>query len=84
MGLLCRLTLWSNVCVCGLRIQWYRGCRNYSLMVGHCSTYIISGMGHPRSDWVVPLVLCTVAYNIKGTGVVLQVPQDSVNLVENV
>ena len=54
-----------------------------ALMGGHYRTYIINGVGHPRSNSVVPLVLCTVAYNIWGTGVVLQVPQDSTNLVEN-
>jgi hypothetical protein len=34
---------------------------------------IISGVGHPRSDLVVSLVLCMVACNIWGTGIVLQV-----------
>jgi hypothetical protein len=29
------------------------------------------GVGHPRSDSVMPLVLCIEAYNIRGTGVVL-------------
>jgi hypothetical protein len=32
---------------------------------------IISSVGHLRSDSVVPLVLCTIAYNIQGIGVVL-------------
>jgi hypothetical protein len=41
------------------------------LMVGHYKTDIISGMGHPRSNSVVPLVLCTVAYNDWGTSIVL-------------
>jgi hypothetical protein len=40
---------------------------------------IISGVGYPRSDSVMPLVLCMVAYNIQGIGVVLQVPQDNAN-----
>ena len=35
-----------------------------TLMDGHYKTDIISGVGHPRLDSVVPLVLCTVAYNI--------------------
>jgi hypothetical protein len=37
-------------------------------------------MGHPRSGSVVPLVLCMVAYNIRGIAVVLQIPRDSANL----
>jgi hypothetical protein len=54
-----------------------------ALMGGHYRTDIINGIGYPRSDSVLPLVLCTVAYNIQGTGVVLQVPRDNVNLTEN-
>jgi hypothetical protein len=46
---------------------------------GHYRMDIISGISHPRSDSVMPLLLCTVTYNIQGTGVVLQVPQDSIN-----
>jgi hypothetical protein len=42
-----------------------------ALKGGHYRTYIISNVGHPRSDLVVPQVLCTVTYNIRGTGVVL-------------
>jgi hypothetical protein len=38
-------------------------------MVGHFRTYIISGVGHPRSDLVVPLMLWTVAYNGQGIGI---------------
>jgi hypothetical protein len=30
-------------------------------MNGHYRTNIISGVGHPRSNLVVPLVLCTIA-----------------------
>jgi hypothetical protein len=45
-------------------------------------TNIISGVTHLRSNLVVLLVLCMVAYNIEGTSVVLQVPRDSTNLVE--
>jgi hypothetical protein len=48
-------------------------------MDGHYRTDIISGVGHSRSNSVMLLVLCTVACNIHGTGIVLQVPQDSVN-----
>jgi hypothetical protein len=44
---------------------------------------IISGIGYPRSDLVVLLVLCMVAYNIWMIGVVLQVPQDGTNLTIN-
>jgi hypothetical protein len=42
----------------------------------------ISSVGHPKSDSVVPLVLCMVACNGWGTGVVLQVPRDSANFIE--
>jgi hypothetical protein len=52
-------------------------------MGGHCRTDIISSVGYLRSDLVVSLVLCTIAYNTRGTGIVLQVPRDSANLVEN-
>jgi hypothetical protein len=48
-------------------------------MDGHYMTYIISDVGHPKSDSVVPLMLCTVACNGWGTGIVLQVPWDSTN-----
>jgi hypothetical protein len=50
---------------------------------GHHRTYIISGVGHPRSDLVVLLMICSVAYNIRGTDVVLHVPRDSANSTEN-
>jgi hypothetical protein len=43
-------------------------------MDGYYKTDIISSMGQPRSDSVVPLVLCTMACNIKGTDIVLQIP----------
>jgi hypothetical protein len=49
------------------------------LMDGHYRTDIISSVGYPRSDSVVLLVLCTIACNICGTSIVLQVPQNSVN-----
>ena len=42
-----------------------------ALTCGHYRTDIISDVGHPMSDAIVPLVLCMVAYNIRGTGVVL-------------
>jgi hypothetical protein len=44
---------------------------------------IISGIGYPKSDLIVLLVLCMVAYNIWSIGVVLQVPQDGTNLARN-
>jgi hypothetical protein len=40
-------------------------------MDGYYRMNIISGVGHLRSDSVVLLILCTVAYNIQGTDVVL-------------
>ena len=53
------------------------------LMDGHYRIDIISGVGHSRSDLVVSLMLCTIAYNIQGIEVALQVHQDSVNPAEN-
>jgi hypothetical protein len=53
-----------------------------ALMDGHYRTDIISGVGHLRSDSVVPLVLCMVACNGWGTGIVLQVLRDSTNPAE--
>jgi hypothetical protein len=44
-----------------------------ALLSSHYKAYIISGVGHLRSDLVVSLMLWTVVYNIRGTGVVLQV-----------
>ena len=52
-----------------------------ALTGGHYRTNIINGVGHPRSDSVVSLVLYTIVNNIRGTGVVLQVLRDSVNTV---
>jgi hypothetical protein len=40
-------------------------------MGSHYRMNIVSGVSHSRLDSVVPLVLCTVAYNIQGVGVVL-------------
>jgi hypothetical protein len=37
----------------------------------HYKMDIISSVGYPRSNSVVPPVLCTVAYNIGGTSVIL-------------
>jgi hypothetical protein len=59
-------------------IQWLF-MAGVALMDGHYKTSIISGVSHLRLDLVVPLVLCTVACNIQGTRIVLQVPWDSAN-----
>jgi hypothetical protein len=73
MGLLYRLTLCSHFCVCGGRgggggrgfwIKWFCDRYNHSQMVSYYRTNIINGVGHSRSDLVVSLVLCKVAYNI--------------------
>jgi hypothetical protein len=62
-------------CVCYMGLG-SNGCFMISitLMGGQYRMNIISGVGHPRSNSVVPLVLCTVACNGQGTGIVLQVP----------
>jgi hypothetical protein len=44
-----------------------------TLTGGYYRTNIINGVGHPRLDFVMLLVLCTVMNNIQGIGVVLQV-----------
>jgi hypothetical protein len=54
-----------------------------ALTDGHYRTYIISNVGHPRLDSIVPLVLCTIVYNIWGTDVVLWVHRDSINPTGN-
>jgi hypothetical protein len=51
-------------------------------MDGHYKMDIISGVGHPRLDSVMPLVLCMVTCNGWSTGIVLQVPRDSINPTE--
>ena len=59
-GLLYGLTLWS-MCVC---VDFGSGfmIKTQSFpMDGHCRTDVISDVGHPRSDSVMPVVLCTVA-----------------------
>jgi hypothetical protein len=48
-----------------------------ALLGNHYRTNIISGVGHPMSDSIVLLVLCTVTYNIQGTGIILEVPWNS-------
>ena len=59
-------------CVCHMGLG-SNGCfmANATLTGGHYKINIISGVGHPRLDSVVLLLLCMVAYNIQGTGVVL-------------
>jgi hypothetical protein len=52
-------------------------------MNDHYRKDIISGVDYLRSDSVMQLVLCTVACNGWGVGIVLQVPRDSTNPVEN-
>jgi hypothetical protein len=42
-----------------------------ALTGGHYKMNVISGVGHPRLDLVVPLVLCTVACDGLDTGIVL-------------
>ena len=66
----------------GPLIQWLF-VTGIALMGSHYWMDIISGVGHSRSNSIMPLVLYTVAYNIRGTGVVLQVPRDRVNPIEN-
>jgi hypothetical protein len=49
-------------------------------MDGHYRTDVISGVGHSGLNSIVPLVLRTVCFvQLLGTGIVLQVPRDSVN-----
>jgi hypothetical protein len=51
-------------------------------MDSHYKTYIISDVGHLRSDSDMPLMLCMIVCNGWGTDIVLQVPQDSINAAE--
>jgi hypothetical protein len=53
-----------------------------ALMGGHDRTDFISGVGYPRLDSVVLLVLCMVVCNGWGTSIVLQVPRDNANPTE--
>ena len=53
-----------------------------ALKCGYDKMDIISGVGHPKLDSVVLLVLCTVTCNGWGTGIVLQASWDSTNPVE--
>jgi hypothetical protein len=62
--------LWSNVCVCvggggggGFGSNGFVTKMQPFPMDGQCRTDIVRGVGHPRSDSVVLLVLCVVACN---------------------
>jgi hypothetical protein len=82
MGLLYRLNdMVKYVCCIGFGSNSYF-VAGAALMGDYYKLNIISGVGHSRSNSVILLVLCTVAYNIWGTVVVLQVPRDSTDLVE--
>ena len=77
------LIIWSNVCVLyGPWIQWLF-MASAALKGGHYRTDIINGVDHSRSNSIMPLVLCTVLCNGRGTSIVLQVPRDSTNPTEN-
>jgi hypothetical protein len=69
------LTIYVNfmvkcVCYMGLRSNGYF-VTSAALMYSHYRTNIISDVGYSSLYSVVPLVLCTVGYNIQGAGVVL-------------
>jgi hypothetical protein len=61
MGLLYMLALWSNVCYTVLWIYWFRDpsatISNGSITIGRM---LLVGVGHSRSDSIMPLMLCTV------------------------
>ena len=59
------------MCVCYMRGFGYNGCVTMVQpfpMNGHYKTGIISGVGYPRSDSVVPLMLCMAVYTQKKKG----------------
>jgi hypothetical protein len=66
----------------GLWIQWLF-VAIAALMGDHYKIDVISGVGHPRSDSIVPLVLRMVACNGWSTSIVLQVHRDNANPAEN-
>jgi hypothetical protein len=77
------LALLSNVCcVIWAWIQWLF-VAGAALTGSHYRTDIISCVSHLRSNSVVLLILCIIACNGWGTGIVLQVPRDNVNPTEN-
>jgi hypothetical protein len=72
------------MCVCYMGI----GSNGYfiadiALKDNHYRMDIVSSVGYSRLNFVVLLVFYTITYNIRGTGVVLQVSRDNVNLAEN-
>ena len=70
MSLLYRLDdMVKCVFVYGSWIQWLF-MAGVTLIGDHYRTNIINDVEHLRLDSVVPLVLCTVVYNIRGIGVV--------------
>ena len=82
MGLLYKLSdMVKCVCYMGFGFNSYF-VAGTALVGDHYRMDIINIMGHLRSDSVMPLVLCMVVYNIRGTVIVLQVSRDSVNLSE--
>jgi hypothetical protein len=52
-----------------------------NLMDGHYGMDIINGVCHSKSNLVMPLVLCIVACNDWGIGIVLQVPETTPTLL---
>jgi hypothetical protein len=74
--------LWSNVCGGDFGPNGFVTNVKSFLMDGHYRMDIISGMGHPRSDSVMPLMLYIVACNGWASSIVLQFSRDSTNLAE--
>jgi hypothetical protein len=66
ISLIANLTVNWVKCICCYIVLGSNGCFVISaaLTGNHYKTYNISGVGHPRSDSIVPLVLWIVAYNI--------------------
>jgi hypothetical protein len=65
MGLLYRLTLGSNVCV-GFGSNGFVTKMQPFPIDSHYMTDITNGVGHPRSNSVMPLVLHTVCCTVTG------------------
>ena len=83
MGLLYRLhNMVKCVCVEGFGSNGFVTKVLSFPMDGHYRMDIISGVGHPKSNLAMPLVLCMIACNGWGTDIVLQVPRDSTNLAQ--
>jgi hypothetical protein len=61
-GLIIQVSFVVNVCVCGgFRFNGFVTKMQPFIIDGHYMTNIISAVGHSRLDFIVPLVLCTVA-----------------------